>query len=467
MKKLMLVFMVIYLTLLTEKLYSQNGVNEDDKISIIQHLTSIYGVDYEIDDLIFVDSLENHYDESRRGIDDEYGTLDGCIVFTASNYVGYKSVSRIIGVYKENQIIWYSDNIDDKDIIGGGIIEKIEDINNDGKVEIMTVWIAEGGAAYSHKIMYVHTWDGSQGNLAVYSPYGESPIVCSEFEAFYYIDINGDCKWEIISFPNVFEWNGSKYVFSETMRLDSINMFFPMNNFIPVVDAWVEKVDDKFIYNYKLTNSSNSAQSINEFDVYGFDINYDLSNNYYYNVQSPMDWYGDDRRNSVTWAGYPLRPGKSLTGFSYQAIGLPHIGYSYLRAYNYQWEGDYRENTSVKDYLNNSVIIKTLAAKLPPEPFIPIDFLDTLLNYNNQSYQLGWIKNQPTADKYDSLLALAKTQLQPNNKNAARTTLQTVLQQVDIDSTDNLTSEAYALLRYNTEYLLEKIPQSSPNLLVK
>jgi len=33
------------------------------------------------------------------------------------------------------------------------------------------------------------------------------------------------------------------------------------------------------------------------------------------------------------------------------------------------------------------------------------------------------------------------------------------LRDVDIDSTDNLTSEAYALLRYNTEYLLEQIPE--------
>jgi hypothetical protein len=132
-----------------------------------------------------------------------------------------------------------------------------------------------------------------------------------------------------------------------------------------------------------------------------------------------------------------------------------------LRGYNYQWTGDYKENTSVKDYLNNSIIIKTIAAKLAPNPFIPIEFSDSLINYIQESYYLGWITNQSTANKYDSLFTLAKTQLQQNNNNAARTTLQTVLQEVDIDSTDNLTSEAYALIKYNTEYLLSKLSEQS------
>ena len=79
-------------------------------------------------------------------------------------------------------------------------------------------------------------------------------------------------------------------------------------------------------------------------------------------------------------------------------------------------------------------------------------FLDSLINYNNQSYELSWITNQTTADKYDSLFRAAKTQLQQNNIAGVQNTLQTVLQDVDQDSSANLTSEAYALLKYNTEY---------------
>ncbi len=470
MKKIFLIIslLIIQTNLLAQKSY----VSASDMAEIDQQLDSHFGVDYEIGDAIFVDSLENHYDLNRSGIDDEYGTLDNCIVFTASQYEGYRSINRTIGVYRANQVIWYSENIVDEDILGGGFIDMIEDINNDGKVEILTIWESEGGANYHTKKLYVHSWDGTQGILAVDVSGGGSHISCHENKLFKYIDVNGDGKFEIISFaytdnfPTVFEWDGTKYTYSETEQLDSTEMFFPRNNFIPIVSTRVGKSEDKFIYNYKVENSSGSAQSINEFDVYGFDIDYNISNNYYFNVLSPLKWQGDDRRNCATWVGYPIKPSNNLSGFSYNANGLPHIGYAYLRAYNYQWTGDYRENTSVKDYLNNSVIIKTVAAKLPPSPFSPQEFLDSLINYNNQSYQLGWIANQATADKYDSLFNVAKTQFQQNNNNAARTTLQTVLQEVDIDSTANLTSEAYALLRYNTEYLLEQIPQSSPNLLV-
>jgi len=474
MKKTLLIIslLIIQTTLWAQKSY----VSASDLAAINQQLDSHFGVDYEIDDAIFVDSLENHYDRNRSGIDDEYGTLDNCIVFTASQYEGYRSINHVIGVYKDNQIIWYSENIVDEDILGGGFIDMIEDINNDGKVEIMTKWESEGGAAYHTKTLYVHSWDGTQGSLAVDVSGGGSHIASHENKFFEYIDVNGDGRFEIISFvytdnsPTVFEWDGTKYTYSETAQLDSTEMFFPRDNFIPFVNASIEKVDDKFIYIYRVGNSISSAQSINEFDVYGFDDYVKVYGSI--EVESTdvttlaQNWGGVRLGTSISWEGYPIKPGEILSGFSYSTDGLPIISKAYLRAYNYQWAGDYQENTSVKDYLNNSVIIITLAAKLPPSPFIPQEVLDSLINYNNQSYELGWITNQTTADKYDSLFNITKTQLQQNNNNAARTTMQTVLQQVDVDSTNNLTSEAYALLRYNTEYLLEQIPQSSPNLLV-
>jgi len=465
------IFLIISILILQTNLSAQKSyVSVNDLAVIKQQLNVHFGVDYEIDDAIFVDSLENHYDRNRHGIYDEYGTLDNCIVFTASEYERYKSINRVIGVYRTNQIIWYSENIADEYILGAGFIDMIEDINNDGKVEIMTIWETEGGAAYRYRTLYVHSWDGTQGNIAVDMSYGSSPIGCSEFESFYYIDVNGDGKWEIISFPNVFEWDGSKYLLSETMQLDSIAMFFPRNNFIPIVNASIVQIEDKFIYSFSVENSNSSAQSINEFDVYGFDDYVKVYGSI--EVESTdvttlaQNWRGVRLGTSISWEGYPIKPGESLSGFSYSTDGLPIIDKAYLRAYNYQWAGDYQENTSVKDYLNNSVIIKTVAAKLPPSPFNQQEFLDSLINYNIHSYQLNWIINQATSNKYDSLFNAAKVQLQQNNNNAVRITLQTVLQEVDIDSTENLTSEAYALLRYNTEYLLEQIPQSSPNLLV-
>lgn len=474
------IFLIISVLIIQTNLFAQKRyVSASDSIAIDQQLDSHFSVDYKIDDAIFVDSLENHYDRNRSGIDDEYGKLNNCIIFTAAINGAIKNVKGIIGVYKANQIIWYSDFIiPDDEIYGGGFIDKIEDINNDGKVEIMTVWESIGGASYHTKTLFVHSWDGDQGSLAVDISGGGSTIICYETKLFEYIDVDGNGKWEIISFgyidntPSVFEWDGTKYAASETIELDSINVFFPRNNFTPIVSASVEKIDDKFIYSYKVENSSNSAQSINEFDVYGFDD----YNKIYGSITvensdvttTAKDWEGFRLRTSVSWDGYPIRPGKSLSGFTYSTYSLPIIGKTYLRGYNYSlYPGDYENNTGIEDYLRNSVIVKTVAAKLTTKPFDPYDILDSLINYNNESHFLGWIKNQLTADKYSNYFTTAKTQFQQNNIAAVKNTLNQVLHDVDIDSTANLTSEAYALLRYNTEYLRDNLPEATTGFAVR
>ena len=61
----------------------------------------------------------------------------------------------------------------------------------------------------------------------------------------------------------------------------------------------------------------------------------------------------------------------------------------------------------------------------------------------------------------------AKASLLQKGIASARSSLQRLLQDVDIDSTSKLTSEAYSLLRYNTEYLLAQLPASSPALIVR
>jgi hypothetical protein len=94
----------------------------------------------------------------------------------------------------------------------------------------------------------------------------------------------------------------------------------------------------------------------------------------------------------------------------------------------------------------------------PPDPFDPVGFLDTLVSYTTQSKTLGWIAQQTTAEKYLAYFNSVKASLEDSNFTAARNTLKQVLQNVDVDSTSALTSEAYALLRFNTEYLLSQLP---------
>jgi hypothetical protein len=90
--------------------------------------------------------------------------------------------------------------------------------------------------------------------------------------------------------------------------------------------------------------------------------------------------------------------------------------------------------------------------------FVKVVSANSLLQDVSAMHKLGWIRDQSTADKYLGYFSTAKTQLEQNNTAGARTTLQSVLHDVDVDSSSTLTSEAYALLRYNTEYLLNQLP---------
>lgn len=468
MKQLILIIFCL-LSLQLNLFAQKHFVTSSDSISIDQQLDTHFGVDYEISDFVFVDSLENYTDYSRTVIDDEYGTLNSCIVFTAKTNNAIRNVKGVLGVYRANQIIWYSDYIiPDDEIYGGGFIDAIEDINNDGKVEIMSIWNSEGGASYRTITLFVHSWDGIGGGLAVDVSSGGSPIICHQNKMFKYIDIQGDGVFEIISYtnaienyPTVHEWDGINYSGS-TIDLETTEMFFPRNNFTPIVKSVINELDDNFIITYTAQNSNPSAQSINIFDVYGFDEyeviygSIDVENTDV--ITSDENWEGYMLSTVLTWSGYPIKPGKSVGGFSYLTNGLPVIGLARLRGYNYQWSGDYLDNHSVDDYIDNSVVVKTVAAKLPPTPFFPTEFLDTLTNYTTQSYDLGWIENEKTFNKLMGKLENAKNHLSLGNNRKTIKLLKELSKEVKKENGKKLTSEAYALLYYNTEYLITQIP---------
>jgi len=119
------------------------------------------------------------------------------------------------------------------------------------------------------------------------------------------------------------------------------------------------------------------------------------------------------------------------------------------------------------DIYNNSFKTVTISINPIPQDLNSVNFVDTIKVYTEKSLQQGWIKTQLTTDKYNGYLTTAKTALQQNNISLARANLQNILHNVDIDSSGAITSEAYALLRYNTEYLLSKLPQPPSGLPVK
>ena len=489
MKKMILVFMVIYLSLSIEELYSQNGVNEEDSISITQDLKAIYGVDYEISDIVDVDSVKNIYNSEFGMINDPYGTLHDCLLFTSNRKeMGVNgNYSSIVGIFKNNQIIWRSDFILPESYTYGNIFGSI-DLNNDGKVDIITKW---NDNEDKDKDLLIYEWDGTSGEIInVDSEYGPN-IGTSEYTSFKFADFKGDGIWEIVGFeptstdptfnlPNnyqiyVYSWDGIKYSYSRIIEMNSLEIFFPRTKFTAQIKTTVKKDNSHLLkYNYKVYNNSSSTQYINRFDIYcKMDS---ITNKINPNISSPVGWQNSLYYTVVSWDDniddfmsiltfkYKIKPGTELDNFSFEAQGLPSIVEVYLRGLNYDLaQGDDNYN-KVDDYIHNSVIDTTVGPSNPPSPFIPEEFLDTLINYNNQSYNLGWVKDEQTRDKYDNYFNNAKNYLNQNNNNAAKSELQKVLTDCNADSSNVLTSEAYALLYFNTDYLIKQIPEGEQGL---
>lgn len=226
------------------------------------------------------------------------------------------------------------------------------------------------------------------------------------------------------------------------------------------VSASVSKSTDTLIYLYTIKNLSTGSQRIDDFAV---DF---LSPIYYSRIPavrlSPPSWWGQHfaDTNIFGWASHydstDIVGGDSLSGYKLFSFGLPCIANSYSWYYTEPdiGEGDENDSTTIFD---SAMIQKTIVPADPSTPFNALAFLDTLISYMTHARTLGWITTQSTADKYAGLFARAKSDIQAAKVPSARTRLDTVLVQVKADSGAMLTSEAYALLRFNTEYLVRML----------
>ena len=477
MRNRIIKFLIILILIVFNKnSIAQNFVTSEDSSSIVNQLNSLFGQTYEISDAINIDSVANKFTDIKyKRISNPYSLLDNCIVFTAHKSESEDENNSILGIYKNNLVVWYSEFILPP-FVKNGKIYAIFDLINDGKVEILTCWEIANGRSYTSNL-WIHSWDGQQGITRIDNLGGETPISSVSSAGFDFIDYEGDGVWEIVGYglldnsketiPEVFYWDGVKYSLSEYIQLDSMEKFFVRNKFDANISVKVSEINNKLIFRYTLYNLPTSKQYINKFDVYG---EIDTVNK----ITMPNSWVGYTLSTEIAWEDstnrigfsmkYKIKPSQTLSGFSYETDGLPIIGYSHLRGYNYDGFFGSDEDTRVDDYINNSVIVKTIAAKLPPSPFVPSDFIDTLNFYTESSNTLGWIQDEQTRDKYKNYLNNAKNYLTQNNNSAAKSELQKVLADCNTDSSTILTSEAYALLYFNTEYLIEQIPDSAPEV---
>ena len=186
--------------------------------------------------------------------------------------------------------------------------------------------------------------------------------------------------------------------------------------------------------------------------------------------------------------GGSLKSGDTLKGVRLKAKGVPGIVRFYAQGFqpppafglnNPAYKSAYEQNV-----FNNSYSNLTLGPVDPPIQLGPVTFVDTLKNYLSRSRTLGWFTNRPDTAKplagelaTDSImtrltkrLTRVRNALVANDSATARTELTRFINKVqslyketnDGDQAPGeivLTSEAYALLKFNAQFLLAKIAQ--------
>jgi hypothetical protein len=246
---------------------------------------------------------------------------------------------------------------------------------------------------------------------------------------------------------------------------------------------------NSFDYNYTLFNKPTSEQRIWVFAVFTKTYRDSISN-----IKSPSWDYGIPKNEffaSVRWTpsdDLDLQPNSSANGFGIVGNGLPGIVDVYAEGYHEPPSfPDGMATDSIPGYSDLTpygpgVVGKTIGPVLSPEPFVAINFLDTLLSYTRQSVELGWLKDGPEGagrdndcdpdEKPDDGIVknlenrLLKARNELNEGSTVKASpigagreLEKFIKKVERISkhSDIMTSEAYALLKYNAEYLLEHL----------
>ncbi len=259
----------------------------------------------------------------------------------------------------------------------------------------------------------------------------------------------------------------------------------------------LDTVTQMFFYSYSLSNDSN-----NRGNIWVFEIDISLTPNsvsfdtaglrfaksfmesgfrrHYPKLASrivpvgfpvvPRFWDGALSNNLTASFGVDSllpRPGQSVNGLVIMSHGLPGVRRCVVKPYL-----DVDSLYPSVDEVNNpdSLVAKierdreavkfrgiTIVPTAPPANLIPIAFLDTLTSYKHQASALGWIDSVGVVNSLDQKLTIARRLIERGNINAARNILNAFINEVEAQNGHHLTSEAYALLKFNAEYLRDHL----------
>ncbi len=470
------------------------------KHQIQSALKSRYGQDYDpyfysLDSLIgTIWSYPGGYE-----ITDPYGTLQGKMIFFASPTLAEKSIDeiqeerKVVGFFENGQITWDTGPL--MPDAAGNELYGTMDLNNDGQVELLFP-VRSFDLRYPTNYLWIISWDGTRGRiLNDIDPETGKSVIRSTGRLFEFFDYEGDGVMEIRAFwdkedalmpdtlmevrPCVtYSWNGILYGMWPNTPQIRCREFLPMNRLTATVKCEVRREqNDSLVYNYTWSNHATSKQMIQRIWFEG--INPDAEQygprGWVHAKVSPIrgrywvlsDWY----------KLHMIKPGRTQSGFGLRDTQIPTIIKYYVQGHapsptTEPDEPDLTPEDSRRDLMNNAVVGYTIGPMDPAIVLTPPAFLDTLISYTRQAFALGWIKNRDIVQDLNAELNDAKRQLRCNNRRAAKDILRDFVDEVedlfeeedqrsdpeDVSQGDRqITSEAYALLKFNAEYLISKL----------
>jgi hypothetical protein len=265
------------------------------------------------------------------------------------------------------------------------------------------------------------------------------------------------------------------FAFGGAQTLSGQVTFVPRNKIRLQIDFEIMADSQRTQFVYSLSNGTGAEQNVWQFRLY-------LTQQIEILEQGkPSGWIGsystDGRQARAFWAspsrGKHIRPGNSASGFFLNANYPPGVVTFYAEGYGPIPEG---EEDSIPGYddltpYGPGIVGKTVGPVLPPEPFVPMTFLDTLASYKHQAATLGWVGQEGFLRQLDEKLDQARDQLSKGHIKQARDKVEEFLKKLENEAKKTekdqdkkndkkwVTSEGHALLKFNAEYLIEKLDE--------
>lgn len=261
---------------------------------------------------------------------------------------------------------------------------------------------------------------------------------------------------------------GNYKIYYEGLRGEKkFYIFEPSTKIKPTIKVKVEYIPTlrSYLYNYEVISSKSSLQDIDGFTLDC--LRAPVTNISFRKPDNPSNWWAlpallDEREPTIQWVGFradKIKPGNTQTGFSFESKGLPGIVDCYLTGYTemiklllYEEPPEVRPNI-----LGNSVRGKTVGPVAVSEKFVPEKFLNNIISLKDESLKLGWIDSRMPSFRLGNRLKAIGEAISEKNIPIAKDLTQSFIEEVESLKDEHLTPEAYYILKFNAQYLLDHL----------